>query len=117
MGHGLDRRQIFRRGPLLREALAKRGMMRLTAHGDQRFEAGLPASLDIRRAEIAGVRQKRFDRALAFGQSLDLVQHRLELLLVVRRLDHIGRNDQQAPRGHYSLSVVGLLEAAARPPA
>ncbi len=89
-------------------------MMRLTAHGDQRFESGLPASLDIHRAEIAGIRQQRFGRAQLFGQSLDLVQHRFELLLVVWRLNHIGRNDQQAPRGHDGLRVVALLEAPAR---
>ena len=77
-------------------------------------KSGLPASLDIRRAEIAGVRQQRFGRAQLFGQSLDLVQHRFELLLVVWRLNHIGRNDQQAPRGHDGLRVVALLEAPAR---
>jgi hypothetical protein len=54
-------------GPSFAKQLAKAGMMRLTAHSDQRFEAGLPASLDIRRAEIAGVRQQRFDHAQAFG--------------------------------------------------
>ena len=77
-------------------------------------KSGLPASLDIRRAEIAGIRQQRFGRAQLFGQSLDLVQHRFELLLVVWRLNHIGRNDQQAPGGHGGLRVVALLEAAAR---
>jgi hypothetical protein len=49
-----------------------------------------------------------------FRQSLDLVQHRFKLLLVIWRLNHIGRNDQQGSRVHHGLSVVALLEAAAR---
>jgi len=57
ISHGLERRRIFRCGPLLREAPAKRGMMRLTARSDQRFEAGLPASLDNRRAGLEPARE------------------------------------------------------------
>ena len=62
--------------------------MRLTTHGDQRFDPRLLASRDIRRAEIAGIRQQAFGLAQFVGKSLDLVQHRFELLLVVGRLAH-----------------------------
>jgi hypothetical protein len=48
MGHGLDPRRIFR-GPLLRETLAKRGMMRLAARhhqmcGERGFRGALESS-------------------------------------------------------------------------
>ena len=44
-------------------AAAKRSVNadeRLMAHGDQRFDPRLVASQDIRRAEIAGIRQQAF---------------------------------------------------------
>ena len=43
-----------------------------------------------------------------------MLQHRLDLLLVVGRLNHIGRHHQQAARRHRRLRVVALIEAAAR---
>ena len=58
MGHGLDRRWMFRRLRRRFEALGQRRVMRLTAHCDQRFDPRLRASRDIRRAEIAGIRQQ-----------------------------------------------------------
>src|SRR5208337_229315 len=82
MRHRLDRRWILRRFRRL-EALGQGRMMRLTAHGDQRFDPRLVASRDVRRAEIAGIRQQAFGLAQFVGKSLDLVQHRFELLLVV----------------------------------
>ena len=87
--------------------------MRLTAHGDQRFDPRLVASRDIRRAEIAGIRQQAFGLAQFVGKSPDLVQHRFELLLVVGRLAHSARHHQQASRRHGGLGVVALVEAAA----
>ena len=54
-----------------------------------------------------------FGLAQFVGQRRDLVQHRLELLLVVGRLHHIGGDHQQAVRRHRRLRVVALLEAAA----
>src|SRR5271166_2820704 len=51
MRHRLDRRWILRRFRRL-EALGQGRMMRLTAHGDQRFDPRLVASRDVRRAEI-----------------------------------------------------------------
>ena len=88
-------------------------MMRLTPHGDQRFDPRFLASRDIRRAEIARVRQQRFGVAQCFRQRADLVQHRLDLPLVVRGLNHIDGDDQQASRGDGGLRVVALVEAAA----
>src|SRR6266481_1560106 len=38
MRHGLDRRWVFRRGRWIGEALGQRWMMRLSAHGEHRFE-------------------------------------------------------------------------------
>ena len=60
MRHRLDRRWILRRFRRRCEALGQRRMMRLTAHGDQRFDPRLVASRDVRRAEIAGIRQQGF---------------------------------------------------------
>jgi len=91
--------------------------MRLSAHGDQRFDPRLLASLDIRRAEITRVRQQRFGFAQFFGQGPDLAQHRLKLLLVVWCLNDIHSNHQHASRRHGGLRVITLLKAAAGPPA
>ena len=68
--------------------------MRLTAHGDQRFDPRRRASRNICRAEVACVRQQRFGLAQFFRQSPNLTQHRLKLLFVARRLNHIDRDDQ-----------------------
>jgi len=46
--------------------------------------------------------------------TLDLVQHRLQLLLVVGGLHHLGGDHQQAASGDDRLGVVTLLEPAAR---
>ena len=89
-------------------------MMQLTAHGYQRFDPRLLACLDIRRAEITGVRQQRFGFTQFFRQGADLAKHRLELLLIVGGQNHIDRDHQQAPRGHGGLRIVALLEAASR---
>jgi hypothetical protein len=62
-------------------------------------------------------RSRRGRKSDTSASGLDLAQHRFELLLVVRRVNHVGRNDQQAPRGHHGLSVVGPLETAACRPA
>jgi hypothetical protein len=74
----------------------------------------LLAGIDIRGAEIARVRQQIFGLAQRRRQGPDLVQHRLDLLLVVGRLNHIDRHHQQAARRHRRLRIVALLEAAAR---
>ncbi len=104
---------MFRRFRRRFEALGQRRVMRLTAHGDQRFDSRLLASGDIRRAEIAHIRQQAFGLAQFFGKSLDLIQHRFALLLVVGRLAHSARHHQQASRRHRGLGVVALVEAAA----
>ena len=72
MRHRLDRRWILRRFRRRLEAFGQRRMIRLTAHGDQRFDPRLVASRDVRRAEIAGIRQQAFGLAQFVG-SLDLV--------------------------------------------
>jgi hypothetical protein len=56
MRHGFDRRRILWSWRRRLEALRQGRMMRLTAHGDQWFDPCLLASLDIRHAEITGVR-------------------------------------------------------------
>src|SRR5271157_2070750 len=116
-GTSLDRRRIVRRGRRRLEAFGQRRMVRLAAHRDYRFDSRLFASLDIARAEIAGVRQQSFGLAQGLGQSADLAQHRFDLVLVVGRLDGTvtlpceererstpygfsSRRDGLAPRGH-----------------
>ena len=86
--------------------------MRLTPDGDQRVDPRLLARLDIPRAEITRVRQQRFGLAQFRGQGFDLVQHRLDLLLVVGSLNHIHSNPQHASCRHSGLCIVALLEAA-----
>ena len=113
MRHRLDRRWIFRRFRRRLEALGQRRMMRLAAHGDQRFDPRLVASRHVRRAEVARIRQQAFGLAQFVGKSLDLVQHRFELLLVVGRLAHGARHHQQTSRRHRGLGVVALIKAAA----
>ena len=114
VGHGLDRRWIFWRGRSRGEALAQGWMMRVPAHGEQRLDRGRLARLYIGLAEVTVVAQQRFDLAQLFGQGAGPGQHRFELLLVVGRLNHIARNHQQAAFRYDGLSVVALLEAAAR---
>src|SRR5271154_3962989 len=113
MRHRRDRRWIFWRGRRRLESFLQRWMMRLTAHGNQRFDPRLLASLDIRRAEITRVRQQRFGFAQFFGQGADLAEHGLELLLVVWRLNDIDSNHQHASHRHGGLRVITLLKAAA----
>jgi hypothetical protein len=48
MRHRGDRRRIFRSRQSQSEAFLQRGMMRLTVYGDQRFDPGRRAGLDIR---------------------------------------------------------------------
>ena len=91
--------------------------MRVPAHGDQRLDPGGRAGLHVGLAEVAVVGQHGFSLAQFFGQGSDLGQHRLKLLLIVGRLDHIGGHHQQAVRRHHGLSVVALFETAARQPA
>jgi hypothetical protein len=50
----------------------------------------------IRLAEIAVVGQQRFGPAKLFRQSIDLLQHRRDLLLVVGRLNHVHRDHSVA---------------------
>jgi hypothetical protein len=47
-------------------------------------------------------------------QSVDLFQHRRDLLLVVGGLNHVRRDYQKTFGRHQRLRVVALLEAAAR---
>ncbi len=88
--------------------------MRLAAHGDDRFNPGPGAGLDIGGAEIAGIGQQDPRRAERVRQISHLFQHRLNLALVVGSLDHIGGHDQKAARSHGGLGVVALPKAAAR---
>ena len=118
MRHRLDRRRIVRRGRRRLEALGQRRMVRLAAHRDRRFDSRLFASLDIARAEIAGVRQQSFGLAQGLGQSANLAQHRLDLVLVIGRLDHLGRHHQRGwADGTAACALDALIEAHRRPPA
>ena len=92
-------------------------MVRLAAHRDHRLHLRLHAGVDVRLAEIAGVREQRFGLAQRRRQGLELGQRRLDLLLVVGRLNHVRRHHQHAARGYRGLRIVALLEAAARRPA
>jgi hypothetical protein len=89
-------------------------MMGFAAHRDHRIDARRGAGVNIALAEISIVRQQRFDVAQFVGQISELAEHRLKLLLVVRRLHHIGRDHQQTACRHCRLRVVALLKPAAR---
>jgi hypothetical protein len=58
--------------------------MRLPSGRNQRFDIGRHAHHHNRFAEIAVIGQQRFDLTEPFRQSVDLLQHRRDLLLVVR---------------------------------
>ena len=88
--------------------------MRLPPGRNQRFDFGSRAPHYIGLAEIAIVGQQCFGPAELFRQSVDLLQHRRDLLLVVGRLNHCRGDHQKARRRHHRLRVVALVEAAAR---
>ena len=88
--------------------------MRIPAHGEQRLDPCRLARLYVGLAEVTVVAEQRLRLAQPFGQGRNLGQHRFALLLVVGRLDHSAGDHQQAARGHHSLGVIALLEAAAR---
>ena len=88
--------------------------MRLPPGRNQRFDFGSRALHYIGLAEIAIVGQQCFGPAELFRQSVDLLQHRRDLLLVVGRLNHCRGDHQKARRRHHRLRVVALVEAAAR---
>ena len=64
-------------------------------------------------AEVAGVRQQRLRLAQIRRQGTDPLQHRLDLLRIVGRLDHLRGDHQKAVRRHRRLGIVALLEPAA----
>ena len=66
-------RAPFRRLRRRREALAQRKVVRLTAHRDYGYDAGLIAGFDVVGAEIAGVREQILDLAQLLGQCRDLL--------------------------------------------
>jgi len=72
-----------------RNSFGQRRMVRLAAHRDHRLYASLRAGFDIRAAEIAGVREQRLGLAQSRRQGPELVQRRLDLMLVVGRLNHV----------------------------
>jgi hypothetical protein len=88
--------------------------MRLPPGRNQRLDIRCRALHHIRLAEIAVVGQQRLGAAELFRQSVDLLQHRCDLLLVVRRLNHRRGNHQKALRRHHRLPIVALVEAATR---
>ena len=83
------------------------------SHRDHRLNPGGGAGVHVALAEIAVVGKQLANLAKFGRQFCDLAQHRLKLLLVVRRLHHIGGHHQQAVRCHRRLGVVALLEPAA----
>ena len=58
----------------------------------------------------AGIGQQRFDLAQRRRQRRQLVQHRLDLLLVGGRLHAVVGDHQQATRDHASLRIVGYRQ-------
>jgi hypothetical protein len=89
MAHRFERRWILRRRRSFSETLSQRGMMRFTPHRDHRLDPGGGAGIHIGLAEIPVVGEQIAKLAPFVGQFGNLIQHRLKLLLVVRRLRHI----------------------------
>ena len=85
--------------------------MRLPPGRNQWLDVRRRARHYIRLAEIAVVGQQRFGPAKLFRQSIDLLQHRRDLLLVVGRLNHVRRDHQKAFGRHH-----GVIGVCSRPP-
>nr|WP_295543589.1 hypothetical protein [uncultured Thiohalocapsa sp.] len=64
-------------------------------------------------AVIAGVGQQGIDRAQDFGQGIETLQGRGDLLLVIGVVGGVLLNDEMRCRIDPGLCVIGLLEAAA----
>ena len=74
--------------------------MRLPPGRNQRLDVRRRARHHIRLAEIAVVGQQRFRPAKLFRKSIDLLQYRRDLLLVVGRLNHVRRDHQRGAAFH-----------------
>jgi hypothetical protein len=71
--------------------------MLVPAHGQQRLDLGRHTGRHIGSAEIAVIAERDIRLAQILGQEVDFRQHRLKLLLVVGRLDHVGGNPSRMP--------------------
>ena len=90
--------------------------MAVPSHGDQRrnLRPGEAVTFALLKYPLSANRVSGLPSAS--GDRAEPVQHRLDLLLVVGDLHHIGGHHQEADR-RTALGVVGLFEAAGRQPA
>src|SRR5215469_16597901 len=89
-------------------------VMALTLERDQRLDARCRTSLDVLLAQISAVSQQALGTSQLFGQPLELLDHRDQLLFIVRRLRDRRGHYQQTLGGYDRLGVVGLIESSAR---
>lgn len=92
------------------KALLPAHVMASAAHGNQRFDLGRCALLDVGLADIPVVNQHPPGAAQLLRQRLELRDHRRQLLLVVARLRHRVGYHQQAAGSDHGLGVVALIE-------
>src|SRR6266852_1958223 len=114
MAHGRERRRVLRRRRCFGKALRQGRMMRLAAQRNHRIDLCRSAQRHIGVAEVTVVRQQCLRLSQIGRQCLDPLQHRLDLLLVVGGLNHLRGDHEKAVGCHHRLSVVALLEPAAR---
>jgi hypothetical protein len=80
-------------------------MMRLAAYRDHRLDPRRRACVHISFAEVSIIRKQGFGFAKFVWQIAKLFQHRLKLLLVIRRLRQVGGQHQQAARRHAAIAA------------
>lgn len=86
--------------------------MAAASHGNQRFDLGPRAVIDVDLTEISAISENALGSTELSGKRLDLLDHWHQLLVVVGRLRDLGGDDQHAAGGHDRLRVVALVKAA-----
>jgi hypothetical protein len=94
VGHAFNRRRLGGWGLRALEALRPMGVVFVAFDRDRRLDTGTIAGRDVGLAEVAGIGQELFRPVDLLGQSLQLLEHRRELLLVVGRLRYLRDQDQ-----------------------
>ena len=89
-------------------------MMLIPGYRDQRVDLGRFTRLKVLLAEETRVGNHVRYRSQRLGLCRERLQHRLDLLLVVRCLRHPGTDHQHGRGIHRRLGVVGLFEPTAR---
>jgi hypothetical protein len=95
------------------KALLPADVMAAASHGNQRFDLGPRAVIDVDLTEISAISEDALGSTELFGKRLDLLDHWHQLLIVVGRLRDLGGDDQHAAGGHDRLRVVAPVKAAA----